>query len=363
YAFTNATIVASAGEIIANGTLLVKDRVIEAVGAGLVIPKGYIVIDLKGKHIYPGLIDAYSTYGMPEAPRAAFPQGGGFGRAAVYTSTKPGAYDWNESVKPEMNARAVFHADTKTAEEFKKNGFGAVQTLIHDGIMRGTGAVVTLGEERDNEVMLNDQAAAHYSFSKGTAATNYPSSLMGSIALIRQTYYDAEWYKNQKEEYNISLDEFNKEQNIPQVFEVSDALMALRANKIAKEFGKQYIYKTDGKEYRRIDAMKATGASFIIPLTFPEPFDVEDPLDARNVSYTQLKDWELSPTNPATLEKAGINFAITSYGLAKSTDFWTNLRTAMDYGLSEQAALNALTVNPARMLGVADKVGTLAKGK
>jgi len=363
YAFTNATIVASAGEIIANGTLLVKDRVIEAVGAGLVIPKGYIVIDLKGKHIYPGLIDAYSTYGMPEAPRAAFPQGGGFGRAAVYTSTKPGAYDWNESVKPEMNARAVFHADTKTAEEFKKNGFGAVQTLIHDGIMRGTGAVVTLGEERDNEVMLNDQAAAHYSFSKGTAATNYPSSLMGSIALIRQTYYDAEWYKNQKEEYNISLDEFNKEQNIPQVFEVSDALMALRANKIAKEFGKQYIYKTDGKEYRRIDAMKATGASFIIPLTFPEPFDVEDPLDARNISYTQLKDWELSPTNPAMLEKAGINFAITSYGLAKSTDFWTNLRTAMDYGLSEQAALNALTVNPARMLGVADKVGTLAKGK
>ncbi len=363
YAFTNATIVASAGETIANGTLLVKDRVIEAVGAGLAIPKGYIVIDLKGKHIYPGLIDAYSTYGMPEAPRAAFPQGGGFGRVAVYTSTKPGAYGWNESVKPEMNAKAVFHADAKTAEDFKKNGFGAVQTLIHDGIMRGTGAVVTLGDERDNEVMLNDQAAAHYSFTKGTAATNYPSSLMGSIALIRQTYYDAEWYKNQKEEYNISLDEFNKEQGIPQIFEVSDALMVLRANKIAKEFGKQYIYKTDGKEYRRLDAIKATGASFIIPLTFPEPFDVEDPLDARNISYTQLKDWELSPTNPATLEKAGINFAITSYGLDKATDFWTNLRTAIDYGLSEKAALNALTVNPAQMLGVADKVGTLAKGK
>ena len=223
--------------------------------------------------------------------------------------------------------------------------------------------MVTLGDERDNEVMLNDEAAANYSFSKGTAATNYPSSLMGSIALIRQTYYDAQWYKNQKEEYNISLEEFNRTQNIAQVFEAGDQLNVLRANKIAKEFGKQYIFKTDGDEYRRIDAMKGTSSSFIIPLTFPEPYDVEDPLDARKISYTQLKDWELAPTNPAVMEKAGIKFAITSYGLQNARDFWTNLRTAIDNGLSERQALLSLTTIPAEMLGVGDKVGTLEKGK
>jgi len=364
YAFTNANIVVSADQTITNGTLLIKDRVIEGVGAGISIPKGYVTIDLKGKYIYPALIDAYTTYGMPEAPRQAFgPGGGGFGRVPVYTSTKPGAYGWNEAIKPEMNAKAVFHANAANAEDYKKNGFGAVQSLIHDGIARGTSVVVTLGDERDNDVMLNDDAAAHYSFSKGTAATNYPSSLMGSIALLRQTYYDAQWYKNQKEEYNISLEEFNRTQAIPQIFEATDQLSVLRANKVAKEFGKQYIFKTDGDEYRRIDAMKATGSSFIIPLTFPEPFDVEDPLDARNISYTQLKDWELAPTNPATLEKVGIKFAITSYGLQKATDFWTNLHTAIDNGLSEKQALNSLTIIPAEMLGVADKVGTLAKGK
>ncbi|MDF2431836.1 MAG: hypothetical protein JWP44_1467 [Mucilaginibacter sp.] len=364
YAFTNGNIVVSADQTIANGTLLIKDRKIEGVGAGLQVPTGYVVIDLKGKYIYPGLIDAYTTYGMPEAPRTAFPPaGGGVGRVMVYTSTKPGAYGWNESIKPEMNAKAVFHADATKSEDFKKNGFGAVQTLIHDGIARGTSAVVTLGDERDNFVMLNDQAAAHYSFSKGTAATNYPGSLMGVIALLRQTYYDAQWYKNQKDEYNISLEEFNRTQSIPQVFEASDPLSVVRANKIAKEFGKQYIFKTDGDEYRQLDAMKATGSSFIIPLTFPEPFDVEDPLDARNITYTQLKGWELAPTNPAAMEKAGINFAITSYGLTKATDFWTNLHTAMEYGLSEKQALKSLTIVPAEMLGVADKVGTLAKGK
>lgn len=363
YAFTNATIVVSPEQTITNGILLVKDRRIEQVGADVKIPKGYVTIDLKGKYIYPGLIDAYTTYGIPEAARAAFAPGRGFTRTAVYTSTKPGAYGWNEAIKPEMNAKLIFHGDAAKAAEYKKNGFGAVQSLIHDGIARGTSVMVALGDERDNEVMLNDEAAAHYSFSKGTAATNYPSSLMGSIALLRQTYYDAEWYKNQKEEYNISLEEFNRTQNMPQIFEVSDPFSVLRANKIGREFGKQYIFKTNGEEYQRIDAMKATGGSFIIPLTFPEPYDIEDPLDARNVSYAQLKNWELAPTNPAAMEKAGIRFAITSYGLSKPTDFWANLRTAIDHGLSERQALNSLTVIPAEMLGVSDKVGTLAKGK
>ena len=96
-----------------------------------------------------------------------------------------------------MNAKAVFHADAQKPKNLKRMVW-AVQSLIHDGIARGTSVVVTLGDERDNEVMLNDQAAAHYSFSKGTAATNYPSSLMGSIALLRQTYYDARMVQKPK---------------------------------------------------------------------------------------------------------------------------------------------------------------------
>ncbi|MGN6178785.1 MAG: amidohydrolase family protein [Mucilaginibacter sp.] len=361
FAFTNANIVVNANQTIPNGTLLIKERVIEAAGSGIAIPKGYVVIDLKGKYIYPGLIDAYTTYGMPDAPRQEFNRRNRY--APVYTSTKPGAFGWNEAIRPEMEAKDLFHADGAKSEDLKKNGFTVVQSLIHDGIARGTSVAVTLGDEADNFVMLNDNAAANYSFSKGTAATDYPSSLMGSIALIRQTYYDAEWYKNQNEETNLSLAAFNKEQGLPQIFEVGDALGVMRANKIAKEFGKQYIFKTDGDEYRRIDAMKGTGASFIIPLTFPEAYDVEDPMDARKVSYAQLKDWELAPTNPAIMEKAGIRFAITAYGLQNAKDFWTNLRTAMDNGLTEKQALESLTIIPAQMLNIADKVGTLEKGK
>jgi imidazolonepropionase-like amidohydrolase len=360
YAFTNATIVVNSAQTISNGTLLVKDRLIESVGPAGTVPKGYVVVDLKGKFVYPGLIDAYTTYGLPEAPRqaVAFTRG-----PSTPVSTKPGAYGWNEAIRPEMNVKSIFHVNTANAEALKKNGFGAVQSLIHDGIARGTSIVAALGDERDNMVVISAEAAAHYSFSKGTAATNYPSSLAGSIALLRQTYLDAQWYKTQKEEFNISITEFNRTQSLPQIFEVSDAFAVLRADKIAKEFGVKYIYKTDGDEYRRIDAMKATGSSFIIPLTFPDAFDVEDPLQARKVSYDQLKDWELAPKNPGVMEKAGIKFAITSYGLTNPRDFWTNLRTAIDHGLSQTQALKALTEIPAELLGVSDRIGTLSKGK
>jgi imidazolonepropionase-like amidohydrolase len=363
YAFTNATIVVNATQTITNGTLVIKDGKIESVGTGTV-PKGYVTVDLKGKFIYPGLVDAYTTYGIPEAPRSAAGGGfGGFGRASVPVSSKPGPYGWNEAIRPDVNVKNMFHVNTTRAEEYKRNGFTAVQSLVQDGIARGTSAVLSLADARDNEVIIKDEAAAHYSFSKGTAATNYPSSLMGSIALLRQTYYDAQWYKGQSKEYNISLGEFNRTQTLPQIFEVGDVQSILRADKIAKEFGKQYIYKTDGQEYQRIDVIKALNASFIIPLNFPAAFDVEDALDARNISYAQMKNWELAPTNPAALEKAGVRFALTTNGLTNARDFWTNLRTAITNGLSEKQALMSLTEIPAAMLGVSDKVGTLAKGK
>ena len=360
YAFTNANIVVNADQTINNGTLLVKDRVIESVGTNLVIPKGYIVIDLKGKYIYPSLVDAFTSYGVPSVSVAVNRQQQ---FRQVFTTTKPGAFYWNEAIRPEISVKNQFTKDVRKAEEYKKNGFGVVHAINRDGIARGTSLVATLGEENEHEAILKDQAAAQYSFNKGTSNNNYPSSLMGSIALLRQAYHDAAWYNNQKSEFNISLDHFNQIQTLPQFFEVNDALSVLRADKIGDEFGKQYIFKTDGKEYQKIDAVKATGGSFIIPMTFPRAFDVEDPADARNVSLTQLKDWEMAPGNAAALEKAGVRFAITSFGLEGSRDFWSNLRTAIERGLSEKQALKSLTTIPAEMLGVANQVGTLNAGK
>ncbi|MET1055690.1 MAG: amidohydrolase family protein [Pedobacter sp.] len=361
FAFTNATIVVNANQTISNGTLLVKGQTIQSAGTGTTVPAGYVVIDLKGKFIYPSLIDPFSSYGLPEAVRTA---GGGFGgRQSIFVSTKKGSYNWNEAIRPETEVRTMFAIDTKKAEELRKAGFGSVNSLNHDGIARGTSAAVSLSDERENKVILKDQTAANYSFNKGSSQNDYPTSLMGSIALLRQTYYDAQWYIKQKEEYNISLDQFNKQQNLPQIFEADGWQNVLRADKIAKEFGKQYIIKSTGDEYQRIDLVKATGASLIIPVNFVKAYDAEDPAEARNITLAQMKNWEMAPGNPAALEKAGIRFSLTAYGLENMKDFWTNIRSAIESGLTEKQALLSLTEIPAAMIGISDQTGTLEKGK
>jgi imidazolonepropionase-like amidohydrolase len=363
YAFTNANIVVNANQTISNGVLLIKDKIIQSVGTGTAIPKGYVVVDLKGKYIYPSLIDAFTSYGIPEAQRAVA-AGGGFGnRQSVFTSTKKGAYGWNESIRSETEVKSIFTIDAKKADDLRKAGFGSVNVINRDGIARGTSAAVTLIDGKENEAMLNDQTAANYSFNRGTSSNDYPSSLMGSISLLRQTYLDAAWYKNQKEEYNISLDMFNKQQTLPQIFEADGWANILRADKVAKEFGKTYIIKSTGDEYQRIDAVKATGATLIIPISFPKAFDVEDPTEARNLSLAQLKGWELAPTNPGVLEKAGVKFALTTFGLDAPNAFWAAIQQAITAGLTEKQALMAVTETPAAILGIGDKVGSIEKGK
>ncbi|MCZ4243509.1 amidohydrolase family protein [Pedobacter punctiformis] len=361
FAFTNATIVVNANQTLTNATLLIKGQTIQAVGAGMAVPKGYVVIDLKGKFIYPSLIDAFSSYGIPEVATQA--RGFGGARQSVFVSTKKGAYNWNEAIRPETSVKTIFSADGKKADELRKVGFGSVNVINRDGIARGVSAAVTLNDATDNNVFLKDQTAANYSFNKGSSANDYPTSLMGSIALLRQTYYDAQWYGKQKEEYNISLEEFGKQQNMPQIFEADGWANVLRADKIGKEFGKQYIIKSTGDEYQRISEVKATGATLIIPLAFPKAYDVEDPAEARNITLAQMKAWEMAPANPAALEKAGIKFALTAFGLENSRDFWANIRTAIENGLTEKQALQSVTEVPASILGISDKVGSLEKGK
>jgi imidazolonepropionase-like amidohydrolase len=358
YAFINAKIIVDADETIDNGTLVVKDGLIYSVGTKIPVPQGAVIYDLKGKSIYPGLIDAYTSYGMQE-PKRIFTGGG----PQVESNIK-GAYGWNQAIKPETDAVKIFTKDAKMAEDMRRLGFGAVLTFQKDGIIRGSGSVVSLGERRENELIISEKAAAMYSFDKGTSTQDYPSSLMGCIALMRQTYLDAAWYKadKTKKEFNISLDAFNNLLSLPQIFETTDKLNVLRADKIGDEFKVNYIMKGSGNEYQRLDDIKASGCKFILPVNFPMAYDVEDAYDAKYVSLAELKHWEMAPANLFAMEKYFIPFAITSSDLKDKKDFWKNLRKAISYGLSEKQALRSLTTIPAEMLNVSDKLGKIKGG-
>jgi imidazolonepropionase-like amidohydrolase len=359
YAFTNAHIHIDAEQWAENATLVIRNGYIVSVSENGTVPDGAIEINLKGKHIYPAFIDMYSDYGLPEAKRER-PQSGS---PPQPVSDKKGAYSWNEALKTEFRAAGHFVVDAKAAKPARTQGFGAVASHRKDGISRGTSVVVALGEENEHDMIIKTEGAHHLSFKKGTSSQNYPNSLMGIIALLRQTYIDADWYTQQKEEANLSLEAWNDVQSLPQVFEVGDRLEALRAAKIAEEFGKQYILMGSGDEYQRLDALKQNGSTFILPLNFPAAYDVDDPYDAQQLTLAQLKHWKMAPANPAMLEKEGISFAFSLHGLKKEKDFLPHLRKAVQYGLSPATALKALTTIPAELLDVSEQIGSLEAGK
>jgi imidazolonepropionase-like amidohydrolase len=362
YAFLNATIVKDAQTRIPNAILVVRNGKIIAAAVNATIPKDAIRVDCKGKFIYPSFIDMFSDYGIVIPQRA--PGGGGFFSGQLNSSQK-GAFGWNQALHTEIDAVKLFVTDDSKAKILRDAGFGTVLTHQKDGIARGTGTLVTLDAERENKVILKERASAHYSFNKGTSTQSYPNSMMGNIALLRQTYNDAKWYKgnSNKEGVNLTLQSFNGSQDLPQIFDANDKWNDLRADRIGDEFGVQYIIKGGGNEYQRIAEMASTKATFIIPLNFPQAMDVEDPNEARFVSLSDLKHWELAPTNPAAMEKAGIPFALTTADLKETKGFLAAVRRSIEYGLSISGALDALTRTPATALGIYDRVGSLEAGK
>jgi len=361
YAFTGATVHVSPENTVKNATLIIRKGKVVSVGPGGRIAAGAVEVKLDGKHVYPSFIEPYGKYGMPEVKKG----GGGWGDPPQTDSKTPGAFSWNQALRSETDAAAIFKINAKDAKALRAAGFGLVSTHHHDGISRGSASIVSLGEGKENDVIVKRRAAHHLSFSKGSSRQNYPSSRMGSMALLRQSYHDGNWYAGQKgEETNLSIEAWNALQDLPQIFDPGGNWQdALRADMVGDEYGKQYVLVGGGDEYQRLEAIKATGATFILPLKFPKAYDVSDPYAADLVNLGQLRHWERAPGNMAAMTKAGVPFVLTSNGHKKMVDFTDALRKAVKEGAAPEAAFAALTTGPAELLGISDMAGTLTAGK
>jgi imidazolonepropionase-like amidohydrolase len=340
--------------------LIYKDR-IDKIGKDFEIPKGTKVLDYKGKHVYPSFIELYSDYGMPEIQR-------GPGSRSFYetqfNSKKEGAYAWNQAIKPEESAANLFKNNLKAAEDLRKIGFGAVVSHQKDGLIRGNSALLALSAEKEQINLLRSDLSAVYSFEKGSSTQTYPVSLMGFMALMRQSFSDALWYQNggAQIERNLSLEKLAKNMSLPGIFSAKTPLDVLRANKLAKEFNLKLIYKTEGSEYQRLSEMKEIKNHFNVGINFPKTPDVEDPIDAELVPLADMRNWELAPGNLGLLEKNGFDFSISISDLADKSQFMTNIEKAIKHGLSKEKALEALTTAPAKALKIDDLVGSIKPG-
>ncbi|MDC6350912.1 amidohydrolase family protein [Zeaxanthinibacter sp. PT1] len=359
-ALTNATIYVTHDQVIKKGTLLIQDGKVVATGSNVNIPENTVTVDLQGKFIYPSFIDPYTGFGVDLPKRAERD-----GRSAQYEPSREGFY-WNDHIMPENSAIGKFEYDKMKAKEYREAGFGVVNTHIADGIARGTGAVIALNDEGgDAQRILEDESGQFFSFERSIASNqSYPSSLMGSMALLRQMYWDAEWYaKGNVDTKDRSLEALLEIKTLPAFFEAGDKGNALRADTIGDRFNTNYIIVGGGNEYENIDEIKATQARFILPVDFPDAYDVTDPYAAKYIALEDMRAWNQAPGNPKALSDKGIPFALTTHKLKKPTEFGEKLQKALTYGLDKTKALEALTTVPAAYLNMSEEIGSLQNGR
>ena len=362
HALTNARVVAAPGQVLDNATIVIRDGIIQEVSRDGDVPAGARIWDLSGHTVYPGFIDAHADLGMD-----AVPEGGDVGPT-----------HWNPQVRAWFSTTANLKDEPSRRAALRSQGFGTALAVPGQGIFRGTGSVVNLGDAgvRDR-VLVPDMIQAigfQRSFELGGS---YPNSAMGTTALMKQTLMDADWYIRAWDAYEsngrsslppetseaLGALESVVQGGQPVVFETSSEEEYLRAHAIASEFGVQAWYRGSGQEYRLIDVLSGRSDPLIVPLDFPDAPDVTDPEAALNATLQDLRHWYLAPTSPAQLADAGIPFAITADGMSSINDFLPNLRIAVARGLSANDALAALTTTPAGWLGLSRSHGTIEEGK
>jgi imidazolonepropionase-like amidohydrolase len=350
------------------GTLLVRDGIITGIG-DVSVPGDARIWDLEGRTIYPGLIASYSSYGMPEPLSEESVKNEDHASSDAHR----GPLSWNPNVRSHMSAAELFVPDPTAAQKLRGTGITAAIVLPPGGVFRGTSALVSLGDGTANDQIIRSRVAHHASLQTAEGDI-YPRSLMGAIALIRQTLYDAQWYQKASEAYSknssLSRPEVNEplaalddviQGHFPLIIQASDEKNALRAHAIGEEFSLRLIVQGSGYEYRRLDAIRATGRPILVPVDFPTAPTVDSPEQALQISLARLRHWDEAPENPSRLAGAGVSIALIAVDHPDS--LVENVRRAVQRGLSSDDALKALTTTPAVLFGVEKLVGTLEPGK
>jgi imidazolonepropionase-like amidohydrolase len=362
HALVGARVVTAPGQVLDNATIVIRNGLITAVGAGVAAPAGARVWDLKGLTVYPGFIDAHADLGTD-----AVPQGGDVGPT-----------HWNPQVRAWFSTTANLKDDSTRRAGLRSLGFGTALAVPRQGIFRGTASVLSLADGGVRDRVLRPDLVQTVGFQRSFQLGGmYPNSAMGTVALMKQTFMDAEWYLRAWGAYETSgraiLPPETSEAlaalgravqgKQPVLFETGSEEEYLRAHKLAADYKLTPWFRGSGQEYRLIDVLKGRTQPLVVPLTFPDAPNVSSPEAALGATLADLRHWYLAPTNPAQLADAGVPFALTADGLSSQAQFLPNLRTAVARGLAPDKALAALTTVPATMLGIDRTHGTIAAGK
>jgi imidazolonepropionase-like amidohydrolase len=379
YAITNARIVPVSGPAIDRGTIVIRDGLITAVGATAVAPADARIVDGAGLTVYPGFIDALSNVGVaaPARDAAGGGRGGGGGFGQQQASNAPTAPNslHPQGLQPELRVVDVLKFETDALDAPHSAGITTTVSAPRDGIFMGQSAVINLGGGAAQEMIVRSPAALHVGFTP-LRGGGYPNSLMGVFSSLRQMLLDAQRYRDLQAAYARNPRGMKRPENdaslaallpalskdIPVVMLANSKREIERALDLANEFGLR-AYIAGGEEAWEVaDRLKKENVPVIATLNFPRRTATSTE-DADPEPLRVLQSRVNIPKNAAKLATAGVRLAFTSGGLSNMADFVANLRKATDDGLSKDQALRALTLTPAELFGVGDRVGSIEIGK
>jgi len=372
-AIRDARIVPVSGPVIAKGNVVIRNGLIEAVGANVTIPADAWILNGEGLTVYPGLIDGLSSWGIPEQTPTAAPASRTSRAAPPQTQPATGAAPAEPRGPTNSWVRAadLIRTNDRRAEAARNAGFTTAVTFPSGGIFAGQGAVINLAGEKPGQMVVASPVAQLLALSWG-AAGEFPGSLMGAFAHIRQVLLDAGHYHRLQERYSrnpVGMKRPEYDRALEAVLETRRLLLPAsrpveveRAVKLCGEFREFDCIFYGGQEgYRAAEALRAAGRPVLVNLRWPERSRDSDP--DREETLRQLELQERAPSSPAALAKAGVKFGFYSGGMERPRDLHRAAKRAIDAGLAPEAALRAFTLSIAEIYGVADRLGSIDKGK
>jgi imidazolonepropionase-like amidohydrolase len=356
-----------AGRTIENGTVLIRDGKIAEVGQNLSIPGDAKVVDAQGKFVMPGLVDAMTYFGV-----------------------RPFARNVAKPVSPENRIVDAYYPFGKF---FKGEGgidpdeellYGGVTTVyIAPGggqLISGQGAVVKTNGRSYDSLILRESASIDMTLPPRAAPGQPPPNRMSTTALLRKSLFAAQEFDSKVQTYDSKTGEEKEKATKPPRDLGNEALSRLlnreiparieadfvedirTAIRVAEEFGFELVIDSGVGAHRLKDLLAEKKIPVVLGKT-SHPFPPE------YFTYPQELHSLATERNAALLIEAGIKVAIASFASAfggrGTQGRWLLLEAglATGHGLSEEDAMKAVTINPAEILGVSDRVGSLEAGK
>lgn len=378
YAITNARIVTVSGASIDRGTVVIRDGLIVAVGANVNAPADARVIDGAGMTVYPGIIDANSTLGIPRPSPTPGATPGGLAALFASQSTPSGSSQNSKQLpgmQPEILASDLIRPGGPEIESARSAGITTAHTAPRGNVFLGQSAVINLAGDSPQQMIVRSPVALYIGLSP-LGGGQYPGSLMGVFASVRQMLLDARRYREANEIYERNPRGLQRPEQdkslaalqpviagrMPVVMQADREREIERALDLAREFNLNLIINGGLEADRLASRLKAMNVPVLLSLNFPKRTAAASP-EAEPEPLRVLRERVEAPKTAGRLATAGVRFAFQSGGMTTITDYLANAAKAIEQGLGRDAALRALTLSSAEILGTASQLGSIEVGK